>query len=539
MSNNTASMSDFAAAGPTSNRAWSDQQRAIFSWFKNTMRQRSHLIVRARAGSGKTSTVLEAISHAPESRILLCAFNKSIATELQERMTNPNATAATLHSLGFGCIRRFKERVNVTTDGSRARYLSDKVCGSLTPDQVKRIVSRLHTFGREMAPHAIKPEELRDIAIQFDCVPDDDWCEDGFDIDFVCDKAVKAMALGAEDISTGIDFTDMLYLPVRNSWIRPKFDLVCIDEGQDMNRTQLEIAQKLLMRDGRMCLVGDDRQAIYGFRGADSGSLDRMKQELGAKELGLNVTYRCGSTIVAAAQSIVADILAKPDAHEGQILSTSLDKLTLPIDKGGCAPGDFVLSRVNAPLVKVALSLIRDGRRARIQGRDIGAGLRAIIKKVASGRAAGSLPEFLKRLALWELKEARRAEDADLQSKADMVHDQAETLRALADGCAAVREIDARIETLFADAGPGTSVVCSSIHRAKGLEADTVFVLRDTLYPRVVCECGHRHSYGKAECAKCQCADYRANETRQREEANLAYVAITRARRTLTWVVGR
>ena len=68
--------------------------------------------------------------------------------------------------------------------------------------------------------------------------------------------------------------------------------MVVVDEAQDMTSAQLEIAVGACKRGGRVVIVGDDRQAIYGFRGADSGGLDRLKKLLKAKELGLTTTYR-------------------------------------------------------------------------------------------------------------------------------------------------------------------------------------------------------------------------------------------------------
>ena len=59
---------------------WSAQQLAIFDWFKNG---RGNLVVKALAGTGKTSTSVHAVSLAPERRVLMCAFNKRIAVELK------------------------------------------------------------------------------------------------------------------------------------------------------------------------------------------------------------------------------------------------------------------------------------------------------------------------------------------------------------------------------------------------------------------------------------------------------------------------
>ena len=111
----------------------------------------------------------------------------------------------------------------------------------------------------------------------------------------------------------------------------------------------------------------------------------------------------------------------------------------------------------------------------------------------------------------------RRA--ADREAKADIVRDQAETLRVLAEGVASVRELETRIEALFTDDGLGAQnvITCSSVHKAKGLEADRVFVLRDTL-----------SGFGKKLPTPAQL----------REEANIEYVAITRAKSVLAWVDG-
>lgn len=514
-------------------RKWSDQQKQIFGWFKSGG---GNLVVRARAGTGKTTTIVEAIGHAPEGRILLCAFNKRIATELQGRLSNPSAEAATLHSVGFASVRRFWERIRIDDKGARKEWLARQACGTRTPDAIVKLVGKLHTLGREMAPLATTWEELRSLAMVHDCVPDLEWAEDGFDVDKVASLALDAMKLAAErPVATGIDFSDMLFLPVRNKWLRPKYDLIVVDECQDMNATQLLIARGVAA--GRVVVVGDDRQAIYGFRGADSGSLDRLKAELNATEMGLTVTYRCGQAIVQQAQSIVPDFYAAPTNGPGEIMHAPVAQLPAMV-----AVGDFVLSRKNAPLATIALKILRTGKRAKIEGKDIGAGLRALVNKVATGKAKGSMPEFLSKLSTWEAKEVARAEksgDANAETRIERVRDQAETLRALADGLSGVPELQARIDDLFSDGG-GPRVVCSSVHRAKGLEADRVFVLTDTLLRELPCKCKHwagSHRSGSG-CDQCACARYCEDAARKIEEQNIEYVAITRAKHTLVWVDG-
>jgi len=94
----------------------------------------------------------------------------------------------------------------------------------------------------------------------------------------------------AKERTPVIDFADMIFLPLVHRWVRPWFDLVVLDEAQDWTRAMLQLVRGCCRRDGRICIVGDDRQAIYAFRGADSSSLDRLKAELKAAELGLKTT---------------------------------------------------------------------------------------------------------------------------------------------------------------------------------------------------------------------------------------------------------
>lgn len=507
LADTTRDVLDDQQKGSTMAHVWSSQQDAIFNWFQKPI-SGSHLVVRARAGTGKTTTIIEGVNRVPAGRsILLCAFNKRIAEELSLRLTNPNAQAKTLHAIGFQAVRRFWEGVQVEKpkygELNRAEQLSETVCGPRCPDAVKRLVSKLHTKGREINPHASKLGDLTDLAFTFECEPDEEWSISGFDVQYVETKALEAMELAAsKKPAKGIDFADMIFLPVRNSWLHASFDDVIVDEAQDMTVAQLEIARGVC-RD-RLCVVGDDCQAIYAFRGADSGSLDRLKMELGATELGLTVTYRCGRAIVDLAAILVPDFTAGSGNCEGLVSTIAKEKLVCTANLG-----DFILSRLNAPLVSTAMSLLRSGKRARVSGRDVGAGLKSLIRKLSKGRAANSIPEFLTKVSVWERKEVDRKLAANRPDWVEVIRDQASMLVELADNAKSVRDLEDRIDALFTDDGLGQKgvITCSSVHRAKGLEAERVFVLADTL------------------------------RDHNQEEKNIRYVAITRAQKELTWVV--
>jgi len=490
-----------------SSRTWSPQQEAIFFWFEQPAMGSPNLVVRARAGTGKTTTILEGVSRAPEQRIIFAAFNKRIAEELSAKNRNPNAEIKTLHAIGFACVRRYREGIRIERQaGTRQNFLAESVCGAQAPDAIKRLVGKLVTKAREMAPHATERGELLDLIEEFECNPDPQWLEAGFDADFIEARALDALKLAA-DVKSGeeIDFADMLFLPVRNHWLQPLYDLGVVDEAQDMSATQLELFLGVIAKGGRIAVVGDDRQAIYAFRGADSGSIDRLKAELNAEELGLTVTYRCAKVIVLEAQHLVPDLQAAASAPDGLLTALpSLELLTAQAE-----PGDFILSRTNAPLAKVAMALIRANKRVRIQGKDIGAGLKALVKKIATGKAANSIAELLAKLERWEEKEVDRVMKAQRPDRAEGIRDKADTLRVLCEGVQGARELEARLDTLFADSG-GAAVICSSVHKAKGLEAQKVFVLFPTLYPKAP-------------------DGVKITAARVREEQNIHYVAITRA----------
>lgn len=496
-------------------RTWSTQQEAIFDWFAHAGVRKSsqHLIVRARAGTGKSTTIREGVKRAPEQSILIAAFSKNIQLDMQKQIGQFSGQVKTLHSVGLACVSRFRERIKVVFNSDRADALALKVCGQAAPDAVVRLVAKLHTKGREIAPHAAKPGDLTAIAITFECEPDETWERAGFGLDYVEAKALEAME-AASQVRSGdtIDGSDMIFLPVRNGWLTKQFDLVVVDEAQDMTTAQLEIALGVLQTGGRVCIVGDDRQAIFGFRGADSGSLDRLKAELNAAELGLTTTYRCGKAIVALAQAYVADFEAGPGNPEGEILEMALDEIT-----AAAGPGDFVLSRVNAPLVSIAMKLLRAGKRTQVAGRDVGKGLTGLIRKMK----ARSVPDLLSKIEAWagrenarhaaQLQAATNGRRTAIKAKIEAVLDQADMMAALTDGARNVAEVEARIEALFTDDGLGAAgmITCSSVHRSKGLEAGRVFILRDTI------------------------------RDDSQEEQNIAYVAITRAKQTLVWVGDR
>lgn len=502
-------------------------QQAIGDWFKTGLGR--NLVVEAVAGGTKTSTILWAIQFAPEQRILLAAFNKRIQQELADRLTNPNAEARTIHSLGYRAIRNAG---GVTKMCERKFEREDHIADTVTkgmPFGAKRLVAKLVTKAREIQPLGATVASLINLAYDFDLIPPSGEA-------LTTEMVARATLNGLEFArlaprQTGIDNADMIFLPLVNDWLTAEFDMGVVDEAQDMVLAQLELFQRCIKPGGRIVVIGDSHQAIYGFRGADSKSLSRLKEELQADALPLSCSYRCPQLVVAEAKHYVPHIEAAPAAPMG-VISTIADRDEL---LAAVKPGEFVLSRVNRPLVSLAMKLLKQGRRAKVQGRDIGDGLLALIKHLAKGSAAHSMPEFLRKLEGYHQQTRTRLIAAKHEEKLEPLQDKVDMLNQLAEDCPGVPTLQDRISDLFTNE-PGDAVVFSTVHKAKGLESDRVYILRSTFGLPIPCECGHRHK--GPTCKTCGCDSYVPDREKQQEEQNIKYVAITRAKWELTWCEG-
>lgn len=480
----------------------SAQQVEIFDWFRNGLQD--NLVVRARAGTGKTSTIVAGICFAPERAILLAAFNKSIATEMQNRVKLSHVECKTLHALGFKYIVKYSGwKVQLDDTGKRAKDLSLRAEPE-APEAMLRLINDLHTKAREIEPFVAlrgSGKDLMGLAVQFNIMPGEEWEKQGWDTHRICDAAFLAMKYAMEKTAL-IDFADMIFLPLVNKWVRPWYTLVVVDEAQDMTTAQLALALGACRKDGRICIVGDDKQAIYAFRGADSSSLDRLKRQLNARELGLTITYRCASLIVDLAKTLVPDFTAAPGAPLGEIKSCDRDVMI-----ASAVVGDFIISRTNAPLVKVCMALLKRGVRAKVKGREIGRGIIALVRKLK----ATSVEDLLAKVQAWGEKECEKALAKMPEHIADercaFVQDQMMIIEAMADDATSVTIVEDRCVNLFADDSTG-AVICSSVHKVKGLESKQCWLLEGTFMSHT------------------------------QEEMNIRYVAITRAKSTLNWVRG-
>lgn len=488
------------AVTPSANVSWSDEQKAIFNWFGAG---KGNLVVQARAGTGKTTTIKEAFTHAPEQGSLLYAvFNKKNQKEAQDKITDSRVTVRTLHSLGFWFIK------NVWRDAKPDDEVEQDRLTAVNPTLPEDVVSpilKLVGFCKNLTTEIPNLNTVLDIADSRNItVPD------GMEKDFspakIAQLAIDVLNVSlVRDSQNRVSFNDMVWLPVAAGWVKPTFSLVVVDEAQDMNMPQLLMAERSCKQGGRICIVGDDRQAIYGFRGAATDGMSLMRQRLSAGQLGLTVTYRCPRMVVEIAQQIVPDYSAAPSAPEGQVVDSTIEEAMNTL-----APGDAVLSRLNAPLMGICLGLLRKGVSARIEGRDIGTQLVRMVQKLK----AKSVPDFFSKLTAWGEKQTARIQAAGgkhASSKIELVNDQMLTLSAVAQDCKSISDIEQKITSLFEDStyARKEAVVCSSVHKAKGLEWNKVCLIESSF----------------------------KSKSTSGEESNVYYVAVTRAKKILVRAV--
>ena len=514
-----------------------------------------HLVVKAGAGCGKTTTLIGGlqcvqgiephiiIAGTNERRVMIpsvqqakvwdcmklsagkvrtigmCAFNKSIAVEMGRRVP-AGVDAMTLHSLGNravnnGCgkLKMLEGRVDSLIEFATGTDIWELRRTKTTMLQAtKRMVNLC-----KMNLTDPTPDELDRLSGHYEVEMNGSRSE-------VYDLVPRVLELCKDVRRDGaFDFDDMVWLPVVLNLPVYRYDLLLVDESQDLNRCQQELAKRA---GSRLILCGDPNQAIYGFAGADSQAMSRMETELKATDRGcetipLMETRRCGKEIVKEAQKIVPDLTAHETNSEGKI---SFAQYTVD-DNGNARPpektylptvkaGDMILCRVNAPLVSQCFKLLKLGVKANIQGRDVGQGLISTIKKMK----ASTIPDLIEKLCRWLDAETAKENAKKFPSESRLIAlaDRYDCIVCFTDGQTTPDGVVAKIEAVFTDNKDLPGVRLSSIHKAKGLEAHKVYFLQ----PKGA-GCPHPMAKG---------------EWQVEQEWNLRYVGITRAIEELVWV---
>ena len=473
-------------------RKWSKYQKKIFAFVESG---EGNAVIEAVAGSGKTTTIVEGMSRIPAGKSsIFLAFNKSIAEELKKRGVN----AKTFHSLCYSPVTRAR---NVrTVNDQKIRGLIDQLLGD-SAWKYGAFLQRLVGLGKNCGIDALLPDTAEvwaQIIDHHDLELDHDDASEAFAIGFA------SQVLSMSNMVHDVDFDDLLYLAVKDGITLPKFDFVFVDEAQDTNAIQRAILKKILNKGARLVAVGDPAQAIYGFRGSDNNALDYILRDFGGIKLPLTVSYRCPTSVVAHAQQWVSHIEAAPNAPAGKVESKGLDW-----DAKDFVASDIVVCRTTQPLVSLAYEMMSKRIPVKILGRDIGRGLVALINKMK----AKGVPALIEKLEAYTAREMERAIAKGKEGKADQISDKTSCvmflIKTLDENNRTIPELIRVIENLFGDKANVTML--STIHKAKGLEADRVYWLNSSACP----------------------SKWARQDWQRQQEMNLCYVATTRAKQEL------
>lgn len=485
--------------------------------FKFIHFEKGNAVVEAVAGSGKTTTIVEAIKGLPgrsKRKIVFVAFNKHIADELKKKLPS-TVKSTTMHAMGLSWIIRARNGTMPEIDiyGKSVRKGLRDLILAIEGPELKEQLELDKSFAKSFSQYCRILSELvklckLNLAMTKESIGQLS-CKHGFnelrENDFYLVERYLANVTERPDINN-ITFEDMVFYPAVGVVNVTKFDLIFIDECQDLNKAQQACVIKMLDDGGRFIAVGDPYQAIYGFAGADHLSFEEFSNKPNTIRLPLSECFRCAKDIVRFAKEIVPTIEYRNTSGDGRVRYGSYKEI-----RGD----DYVLCRLNSLLVSLCLDLIRDGNNAKILGGRIGEELISLVEGQEAtdmGKLVLKLDDELGHLKNVLLKSGLEEEDIANNSRYSELAEQVLTIRVISEHCNNVDELITRIESIFDRSKPG--ITLASIHKAKGLEARRVFILGDALMP-----------------LKKATLDWQV-----RQELNLIYVAYTRAQEELIFI---
>lgn len=534
-------------------------------------------IIDAVAGAGKTTTLMACIMHTPDiNDVLFCAFNRSIRDEIHRkfRRNKMNVKVNTIHSLGFQMLRsigkftlddhkydkiiknpeffdsieselnkildyhsyttveEIRQYIPNTTNQSKELekaklFLSIIVLRLLDINQKYRCTLLGNSFDQyeELVKHfEIFAPPSKEIASK---LPDHVWEYTPDELkcyitvhQFLLEKGNKSAS--SEGI---IDYTDQLYLPyVKQLTAKHKYGYVFVDECQDLSPAQLNVVKQYLRGDGRLLAVGDPFQAIYGFAGADCESFNRIQRTFNCATLGLNDCFRCPQSVIKLAQTIRPDIKGFK-IEPGIVRKIREDDIEDLIEKG-----DLVICRTRDPLRSLAMKLVNRDIMVKIHPDELEAFIgdynrnftNKELREVLTDDTVGAFFESV--IQRNEKRIRRESHNIDISIREQDIEDKMkiiiESINFLETKyydwqLNTVESLLKRLKMMLSNPSED-AIKLSTIHRAKGLENKRVFILDYDSLP------------------------FNGNlEWERKQERNLHYVAVTRAKEVLFLCVNK
>ncbi len=491
---------------------YSQEQKDIFEFAKKGIK---NLIVQAVAGAGKTTTLVGCVNQiSDDKRILLLAHNTSTRDTLLEKIgKRKNVKVLTLHGLGYRILQEnLGTQLEIDEDKYRNYILQNRVelfgAGYKTLNSSSKQTYRANVFdlvSKARLNLKQSEKEIKKVAKKY-----------GLSLMADENKAVeKILKWGFENIKT-VDYLDLLWLPGEFGFHTKRYlsDFIMLDEAQDVSIAQQDLIKRCLKRDTRLFAFGDTDQLINSWAGSDYESFEHLKDpnefNRPAQELPLTTNYRCGKKIIEYAKQYTdSNIHAKEDAEDGSV--------NFDVFFNNVKDGDMVLCRNTAPLMKAYKLGLSQGKKMYFRGKEIGKTIQQTVDSADGDTLEEILISIKKRLiATWErvtldsgLDENEVICDRKILSLLDIV----DAIEAFPKSVLTRKDIEAFINDVFTDEKKN-GVELSTIHKAKGLEADNVFIICPSLIP-----------------SKLAKLDWQIEE-----EKHLQYVMCTRPKESLNFV---
>lgn len=423
---------------------------------------RDNLIINALAGSAKTTTlelIAKAITGIP---ILSLQFNKRTADESRKRLPT-HVEARTMNSLGHMVWSKVTGK-RLRVDPAKSRDTLRNLIKELPKRQQGEAwdaFSEILQWVRRAKRDGYVPPSYRGVA-KFHCGEGAEWVS-RYDEDDLSQLHQHLIATCVHQSITDaydglIDYDDQIYMPVCFGAPWPRYPLVLVDEMQDLNELQHEMIAALAGQ--RLIGVGDPWQSIYAFRGAKSNGMAAAQLRWNMTPLTLSTTFRVPQAGVRRAWLRVPHMRWYDGAPEGEVLALKEWKADEVPDNAA------ILCRNNAPLFSLALRFLRRGRGVKLVGMDIGPGLIKIMKGLGPPDMLEiDVGQAIDNWAKAQIQKGRKEEN---------VYDKAECLHALVGDRTTFGDAISWAEHLFKQDG---LIQLMSIHKAKGLEWDTVYHL--------------------------------------------------------------
>lgn len=496
---------------------WSTYQQAVFNAVSNTD---DNIMIDAVAGSGKTTTLIGIVDHlAPNTSIVFLAFNKHIADELQKRL--PGVECKTMHSLGYNLLRQHNRKTkyqkNKLFNIAKTIVEPYDIIGKYNAYGVASLLANIVALAHGTMVNVNSVEQVQNMLFHYGMMSDvftqADKCRaDKNEFRNHVYKWVAELVQKSVDTyhDTGeIDYSEMIYLPVLLGYTA-EYDVALIDEAQDLNRAQLLLTKRISKR---VIGVSDKFQAIQGFSGALNDSFEQFVALHKATVYPLSICYRCPSSHLDLARKLVPHIENRPDAQVGTIQNITIKDMV-----NSATPNDLIICRRNAPLINMALAFIAAGIPAKVRGRDFSTTLNKIVDDIAKIKLpeiggfeqwfSHKLTEYRNRKSQYFMQDG---DEAGLQLFNDKLNCILYVMERMSPDN--IDEIKDFFTNLYSD--DTRSIMLSSIHRAKGLEANNVFIIdpdrMQVLYPT-------------------------QQEWQVIQEENVEYVGLTRAKQALYFV---